>query len=158
KRLVTRRCFLDNAKTIGWLTNRATIYDLATQSVPTSRAAASPREILGTAATALNLFPSWAILAMILIATTAVCCTVIARSQAEFSASVSQHQHMASEIDSLRQANQSLQVEITKLTNDSHTIELAARQRLGMVRANDIIVPMESISSSTSLGTLSFVR
>lgn len=95
---------------------------------------------------------------MILIATTAVCCTVIARSQAEFSASVSQHQHMASEIDSLRQANQSLQVEITKLTNDSHTIELAARQRLGMVRANDIIVPMESISSSTSLGTLSFVR
>jgi cell division protein FtsB len=95
---------------------------------------------------------------MIILAASGVCCTVIFRSQAEFKTSSSQYQGMTSEIDSMRQANQSLQVEINRLTTDSHAIELAARQRLGMVWPNDVVVPIESISSSTSLGTLSFVR
>jgi cell division protein FtsL len=105
-----------------------------------------------------NLVPSWVVLAMIILAASGVCCTVIVRSRAEFKTSSSQYQGMTSEIDSMRQANQSLQMEINRLTNDSHAIELAARQRLGMVRPNDVVVPIESISSSTSLGTLSFVR
>ncbi|PYS25110.1 MAG: hypothetical protein DMF72_02740 [Acidobacteria bacterium] len=115
-------------------------------------------EVLGNVLRWTNSIPSWAVLAMIILAASGVCCTVIFRSRAEFKTSSSQYQSMTSEIDSMRQANQSLQVEINRLTSDSHAIELAARQRLGMVRPNDVVVPIESISSSTSLGTLSFVR
>ena len=48
-----------------------------------------------------------------------------------------------------------MQAEIHRLTNDPNTIELAARERLGMVKANDVVVTMESINSS---GMVSFVR
>ena len=144
-----------NVRTIGWLNNRAAAPDIAVQTVP--RAAPS-REIFRTLVGAMEFIPSWVVLAMIIVAASAVCCTVIIRSQGEFAASASQQRSVISEIDSLRGANQSLQVEINRLTNDSHAIELAARQRLGMVRPNDVVVPIESISSPTSLGTLSFVR
>lgn len=149
---------MDNVRTISWLTNRAVAQDMAIQAVPAPRTAGSVRDIALTATAALQFIPTWVILAMIIVAASAVCGTVIIRSQAEFRTSASQQQGMISEIDSLRETNQSLQAEINQLTSDSNAIELAARQRLGMVRPNDVVVPIESLTSSTSLGTLSFVR
>ena len=148
---------MHNVTTIGWLTNRALTHGATAQTVPASRATTAT-DILGIFLRWANLIPAWVVLAMIILAASGVCGTVILRSRAEFKTSSSQYQGMTSEIDSMRQANQSLQMEINRLTNDSHAIELAARQRLGMVRPNDVVVPIESISSSTSLGTLSFVR
>ncbi len=147
-----------NVRTIGWLTNRAVAQDMAVQAVPASRTTGSVSELTTTVKAALQFVPTWVILAMIIVAAGAVCCTVVVRSQAELRTSALQHQGMISQIDSLREANRTLQVEINHLTSDSNAIELAARQRLGMVRPNDVVVPIESISSSTSLGTLSFVR
>lgn len=95
---------------------------------------------------------------MILLATGAVCAAVIVKAQAEFQASTTQQQRVSSEIDFLRRSNGSLETEIGRLTNDSHTIELAARERLGMVMPSDIVVPIESIDSTSKVGTLSFVR
>jgi len=149
---------LYNVRTIGWLTNRAMAQDMTVQAMPAARPAGSARDLVATATTALQFIPTWVVLAMVIVAGTAVCCTVIIRSQAEFRTSASQHQDIISQIDSLREANRTLRVEINHLTTDSNAIELAARQRLGMVRPNDVVVPIESISSSTSLGTLSFVR
>jgi cell division protein FtsB len=148
---------LHNVTTIGWLRNRALTHDVAAQTVPASTTTTAT-EIIGSVLRSANSIPSWAVLTMIILAASGVCCTVILRSRAEFSTSSSQYQGMTSDIDSMRQTNQSLQAEINRLTSDSHAIELAARQRLGMVRPNDVVVPVESISSSTSLGTLSFVR
>ena len=149
---------MHNVTTIGWLANRALTHDVAAQTLPASSPTATATEVLGNVVRWTNSIPSWAVLAMIILAASGVCCTVIFRSRAEFKTSTSQYKSMTSEIDSMRQANQSLQVEINRLTTDSHAIELAARQRLGMVRPNDVVVPIESISSSTSFGTLSFVR
>ena len=149
---------MHNVTTIGWLANRALTHDVAAQTVPASSTTATATEVLGNVLRWTYSIPSWAVLAMIILAASGVCCTVIFRSRAEFKTSTSQYKSMTSEIDSMRQANQSLQVEINRLTTDSHAIELAARQRLGMVRPNDVVVPIESISSSTSFGTLSFVR
>ena len=149
---------MHNVTTIGWLTNRALTHGATAQTVPASSRTTTVTDILGNVLRWTNLIPSWVVLAMIILAASGVCCTVILRSRAEFKTSSSQYQGMTSEIDSMRQANQSLQIEINRLTNDSQAIELAARQRLGMVRPNDVVVPIESISSSTSLGTLSFVR
>jgi len=131
---------------------------MAAQTVPASSTTATATEVLGNVLRWTNSIPTWVVMAMIILAASGVCCTVILRSRAEFNTSSSQYQGVTSEIDSMRQANQLLQVEIIRLTSDSHAIELAARQRLGMVRPNDVVVPIESISSSTSLGTLSFVR
>jgi cell division protein FtsL len=118
----------------------------------------STREIVLPAIQWLALLPSWTLLAMIVLAATAVCATVIVKARSEFQSSSIQLNQMVSEIDSLRRANGSLELEIRRLTNDSHTIELAARERLGMVMPSDIVVPVESISSNSSLRTVSFVR
>jgi cell division protein FtsL len=148
---------LHNVRTIGWLTNRATTQNIA-RTMPAFSARDSAGQIVVPALRWISILPSWILLAMIIVAASAVCATVILRARTELTASSGEHQKMAAEIDSLRRANGSLQLEINRLTNDSHAIELAARERLGMVRPNDVVVPIESVTSSTSLATLSFVR
>jgi cell division protein FtsL len=118
----------------------------------------SAREVVLPAVRWLALLPSWILLAMILLATSAVCATVILKAKAEFQASATQRQKMMAEIESLGRANRSLELEIRRLTTDSNTIEFAARERLGMVMPSDIVVPIESMSSTSDLRTLSFVR
>jgi cell division protein FtsB len=54
-----------------------------------------------------------------------------------------QYSQMQTDVDQLRNANQALRSEIDQLSNDPRTIEAAARARLGMVRANEIVVPVE---------------
>jgi len=54
-----------------------------------------------------------------------------------------QYVRMQSDVEGLRDANQNLRREIHQLRNDPRTIEAAARSRLNMVRANEIVVPVE---------------
>lgn len=140
--------------TTEWLNNRPSRGPLA-QSISSFQKAAAARDVLVPAINGLRHFPSWAVLATVLLATSGICATVIARSRAEFRSSAGQRERLASEIDFVRGANASLQVEIRRLTNDPNTIELAARERLGMVKANDVVVTMDSINSSSMV---SFVR
>jgi len=106
----------------------------------------------------LRLIPSGIFLPMILIATLGICSTVVIRSRAELKASSLQFERMTSEIDTLRRSNAALQVEIHRMTSDPDMIESAARERLGMVRPDDIVVPIESVRPVSNFGTLSFVR
>ena len=140
--------------TTEWLNNRPTSGPLA-QSISSFQKADAARDLLLPAVNGLRLMPPWAILATVLLAASAICATVMVRSRAEFRSSSGQHDRLVSEIDFVRGANASLQVEIRRLTNDPNTIELAARERLGMVKANDVVVTMESINSSSMV---SFVR
>jgi cell division protein FtsB len=80
------------------------------------------------------------------------------RSRAELKASSSQFDRITTQVDALRRSNASLQIEIHRMTTDPATIEAAARERLGMVRPNDIVVPVESIRPVSNFGTLSLVR
>ena len=140
--------------TTEWLNNRPTRGPLA-QSISPFQKAEAARALVIPAISGLRLIPSWAIFATVLLAASAICATVMLRSRAEFRSSSGQYDRLGSEIDFVRSANASLQVEIHRLTNDPSTIELAARERLGMVKANDVVVTMESINSS---GMVSFVR
>jgi len=54
-----------------------------------------------------------------------------------------QYGRMQSDVDQLRSSNQVLRVEIERLSSDPRAIEAAARARLNMVRANEIVVPVE---------------
>lgn len=105
-----------------------------------------------------RLIPSWVILATVLLATAAICGTVVLRARAELSASSAQRQSVESEIQSLRGANQSLQRDILRLTKDPSAIELAARERLGMVKASDVVITTESMRQASNENTVSFVR
>lgn len=147
-----------NGTNTEWLRNRAPKYSVAAQALPMTNARESAREVILPAVRWLSLLPSWTLLAMILLATSAVCATVILKARAEFQASANQRQKMSAEIESLNRANRTLELEIRRLTTDSNTIELAARERLGMVMPSDVVVPIEAISSTSSLRSISFVR
>lgn len=54
-----------------------------------------------------------------------------------------QFARIQTDVDELRNTNQTLRVEIERLNSDPRAIEAAARSRLNMVRANEIVVPVE---------------
>ena len=141
-----------------WLLNRAASKPAVVQIGALRNPKVSARELALPAINGLRLIPSWVVFATILLASTAICGTAIIRARAELSASSVQRQKVESEIQNLREANQALLRDIQRLTRDPSAIEFAARERLGMVRASDIVVTREPIQESGNLSKVSFVR
>ncbi len=50
---------------------------------------------------------------------------------------------MSMDVEQLRNTNASIQREVEQLRTNPRAIESAARARLNMVRANEIVVPIE---------------
>lgn len=65
------------------------------------------------------------------------------RTRTRMAVAAQQYVRMQTDVEGLRNANQSLRVEIERLRTDPRAIEAAARSRLNMVRANEIVVPIE---------------
>ena len=80
---------------------------------------------------------------MVILGTFAICIAVTIRTSAERSIASQQFFQMQGDVEKLRNTNQSLKMEIQRLSSDPRTIEAAARSRLNMVRANEIVVPVE---------------
>ncbi|MGH9906033.1 MAG: FtsB family cell division protein [Pyrinomonadaceae bacterium] len=103
-------------------------------------------DIIGTRAEVRRrggLIPSWVIFGMIILATFAVCVTVTFRTRAKMNLASEQYVKIQTDVHALRSSNQLLRMEVEQLRNDPRTIEAAARSRLNMVRANEIVVPVE---------------
>jgi len=103
-------------------------------------------DIIGTRAEVRRrggIIPSWVIFGMIIMGTFAVCVTVTMRTRARMNLASQQFVRMKTDVQALRSSNQSLRMEVEQLRNDPRTIESAARSRLNMVRANEIVVPIE---------------
>ncbi|HSS19577.1 MAG TPA: septum formation initiator family protein [Pyrinomonadaceae bacterium] len=103
-------------------------------------------DIIGTPAEVRRrggVIPSWVIFGMIILGTFSICVAVTMRTRAKMSLASEQYVRMQTDVDELRSFNQSLRLEIDKLRSDPRTIETAARTRLNMVRANEIVVPVE---------------
>jgi cell division protein FtsB len=105
----------------------------------------------------IGVIPSWVLLGMIVVAGAAICLTVNWRASAERATSQAQLSNLSSEIEGLRRLNASLEVEIQRMNSDPALIESAARERLGMVKPTDIVVPITP-ARGTNIATLSFVR
>jgi len=104
------------------------------------------QDIIGTPAEVRRrggVIPAWVIFGMIILATFAICVAVNMRTKIRVSLASQQYVRMQTDVEGLRNANQSLRLEIEKLRTDPRTIELAARSRLNMVRANEIVIPIE---------------
>ena len=103
-------------------------------------------DIIGTRAEVRRrggLIPAWVIFGMIILGTFAICVGVTMRTRTKMSLASDQFVRMQTDVEGLRNTNQSLRLEIEKLRNDPRAIEVAARSRLNMVRPNEIVVPVE---------------
>ena len=103
-------------------------------------------DIIGTPAEIRQrggLVPAWVIFGMIILATFAICVAITVRTRTKVSLASQQYVRMQTDVEGLRNANQSLRVEIERLKTDPRAIESAARSRLNLVRANEIVVPIE---------------
>ena len=90
-----------------------------------------------------GVIPAWVIFGMIILGTFAICVAVTMRTRTRMTLASQQYVRMQTDVKDLRNTNQTLRVEIEKLRSDPRTIEAAARSRLNMVRANEIVVPVE---------------
>jgi len=140
------------------LINRSVSRGLVSQSGAVLNRQGAVRELVVPAVNWLELVPSWVVFTTILLATTAICGTVILRTRAELRASTGQQLMVESEIQGLRLANEGLRTDIQKLTQDPSAIEFAARERLGMVKATDIVVTMDSIKPLQKVASGSLVH
>jgi len=80
---------------------------------------------------------------MIILATFAICVAVTMRTHTRMSIASQQYVRLQTDVEGLRSTNQSLRLEIEQLRTDPRTIEAAVRSRLNMVRANEIVIPVE---------------
>lgn len=90
-----------------------------------------------------GIIPSWVIFGMIMLATFAVCATVMMRTRTRMNTASEQYVRIQTDVHDLRNRNSLLRVEVEQLRNNPRAIESAARTRLNMVRANEILVPIE---------------
>ena len=87
--------------------------------------------------------PSWVVFSMIMLATFAVCVTVTMRTHAARGAAEQKYLQMETEVQGIRDRNASLRRDVERLRTDKKAQEAAARARLNMVRANEIVVPLD---------------
>ena len=130
-----------------WTDNRLAAQRPIARALPlTAQVGELSRELIGTRTEVRRrggLIPSWAVFCTIMLATFALCVTVTMRTHAELRAAEQRHEQMDSTNEALRNTNESLRREVQRLRTDPHAIEAAARTRLNMVRANEIVVPVE---------------
>jgi cell division protein FtsB len=119
---------------------------------PAARAASLPSSAADTFAGAVGTrtdarrrafsIPSWVVFSMIMLATFAVCVTVTMRTHAARGAAEQKFERMDSEVRSIREKNETLRRDVERLREDPRAQEAAVRSRLNMVRANEVVVPL----------------
>ena len=114
-------------------------------SLPASAAELS-RELIGTRAEVRRrggIIPSWVVFTMIMLATFALCLSVTMRTHAQMQGAGARYAQMEADVQALSNSNATLRREVERLRKDPRAIESAARTRLNMVRANEIVIPVE---------------
>src|SRR5260370_30106790 len=86
-----------------------------------------------------GIIPSWVVFGIIILGTAALCVSVTIRSIAEAGSAATNYEKMSSDVQKLREVNTNLEQEVRRLNTDSRAIETAARLRLDMQRANEIV-------------------
>ena len=138
---------MNKAANTYWTDNRLRAQRVATRTLPSLAPAREiSLDLIGTRTEIRRrggLIPSWVIFTTIILATFALCVSVTMRTRAEMNNASQLHEKMTVEVETLRTGNAALAQEVNRLRQDPHAIEAAARTRLNMVRANEIIVPVE---------------
>lgn len=138
---------MNKAANTYWTDTRLATQRPVARALPlTTQVGELSRELIGTRTEVRQrggLIPSWVVFCTIMLATFALCVTVTMRTHAELRTAAQKHEQMATTNETLRNNNASLRREVERLRTDPHAIETAARTRLNMVRANEVVVPGE---------------
>jgi cell division protein FtsB len=136
---------LNKAANTYWVDDRLRAQRVAVRAIPSFAPARDlSRELIGTRSDIRRrggIIPSWVVFTTIILATLALCVSV--RSRAEMNSAAEQYQRISADVDTLRSTNAAIASEVRRLRDDPQAIESAARARLNMVRANEIVVPVE---------------
>lgn len=127
-----------------WVDERIQSQRVAPRAMPMASVQQISRDLIGTKTEVRRrggLVPSWVVFGMIILAISAVCVTVNMRTHAKGQIAVGQLSAVESDVQELRNINESLRNEVERLKNDPRTIEMAARSRLNMIRSNEYVVP-----------------
>lgn len=87
--------------------------------------------------------PSWVVFCMIMLATFAVCVTVTIRTHAGMGAAEQKFEQVSTQVETIKSDNALLRERVERLRKDPRAIEAAARERMNMVRPNEIVVPLD---------------
>lgn len=142
----TGRCEVSKVANSYWVDERIRAQRVAPRTNSLASVQQISIDILGTRSEVRRrggIIPSWVVFGMILLATFAVCVTVNMRTRARVHVAAQQLTVMQTDVEALRNTNQSLKSEVERLRTDPRTIEIAARARLNMVRSNEFVVPVE---------------
>lgn len=130
-----------------WTDQRLRSQRVASRALPSFAPARDlSRELIGTRTEIRKrggIIPSWVIFTTIILTTFALCVSVTMRTRAEMNSASQQYERMTTEVEALRNSNAAIETEVRRLRDDPRAIESAARARLNMVRANEIIVSVE---------------
>ncbi len=130
-----------------WIDDRLRSQRVATRTLPNFVPARDiSRNIVGTRTEVRRrggIIPSWVAFGIIILASSALCLSVMMRTVAEAGSAATTYEKMSSEVQKLREVNTNLEQEVRRLNTDSRAIETAARLRLNMVRTNEIVLPAE---------------
>ncbi len=86
--------------------------------------------------------PSWVVFSMIMLATFAVCVTVTMRTHAKMLSAEQEFGQLSTDVEKIRSQNAALRQEVGRLSGDPRAIETAARDRMNMTRANEVVHPL----------------
>jgi len=103
-------------------------------------------DIIGTRAEVRRrggILPSWVVFAIIVLGISAVCVTVNLRTQTKAHLAAGELAMMETDVQSLRNINQTLKTDVERLKHDPRAIELAARSRLNMIPSNEYVVSVK---------------
>lgn len=138
---------MNKAANTYWVDSRLRAQRVAVRALPSLAPARDlSRELIGTRTEIRRrggIVPSWVVFTTIILATFALCVSVTVRTRAEMNSATQQYQRISADVDALRSKNAAIASEVQRLRDDPQAIESAARARLNMVRANEIIVPVE---------------
>jgi len=87
--------------------------------------------------------PSWVVFCMIMLATFAVCVTVTIRTHAGMGAAEKKFEQVSTHVEMIKSDNAILRERVERLRKDPRAIEATARERMNMVRPNEVVIPLE---------------
>lgn len=83
-----------------------------------------------------------ALVLMVILAASAICVSVYTRTNSEYEAATARHRSVAAKVEELRVETERKAREVQMLKTDPEIIESCARQELGLVRSNDVVIKL----------------
>lgn len=146
---MTWRCYLNKAANSYWIDSRLTTQRPSIRALRLVPDAPARLQSIGATVARADArrrnfaIPSWVAFSMIVLATFAMCVTVTMRAHAGRRAAEQKYESINSDVERLRNTNATLDREVSRLRTDPRAIEAAARTRLNMVRADEVVVPIK---------------